>query len=99
MNEKDARQLEREILSPDAKQFSLAREGENERIVVDTENLARGSGGREEGWKEKMGEGRGVDLWKFGGPAESTHRGLLRAKGDGGWEKHGRDEGRSGGDL
>lgn len=45
------------------------------------------------------GRGEGVDLWKFGGPAESTHRGLLRAKGDGGWEKHGRDEGRSGGDL
>lgn len=60
MNEKDARQLEWEILSPDAKQFSLAREGENERIVVDTENLARGSGGREEGWKEKVGEGRGL---------------------------------------
>lgn len=57
-----------------------------------------GSGGREEGWKRKAVE-RGVDLWKFGGPAESTHRGLLRAKGDGGWEKHGRDEGRSGGDL
>lgn len=29
------------------------------------------------------GRGEGVDLWKFGGPAESTHRGLLRAKGTG----------------
>lgn len=32
----------------------------------------------EGGWGEE------VDLWKFGGPAESTHRGLLRAKGEGG---------------
>lgn len=78
---------------------SLSLEKEKMSELSSIQNLARGSGGREEGWKEKVAEGRGVDLWKFGGPAESTHRGLLRAKGDGGWEKHGRDEGRSGGDL
>lgn len=28
----------------------------------------------------RRGQEEGVDLWKFGGPAESTHRGLFRAK-------------------
>lgn len=28
----------------------------------------------------RRGQGGEVDLWKFGGPAESTHRGLFRAK-------------------
>lgn len=43
----------------------------------------------EGGWGEE------VDLWKFGGPAESTHRGLLRAKGEGGGVGKNMDETRA----
>lgn len=39
---------------------SLSLEKEKMSELSSTQNLARGSGGREEGWKEKVGEGRGL---------------------------------------